>query len=117
MKIKLNELRKIIRRCILEVNDPSQAAKRLSQLLLNALDNPSLASAPLYGFLRTIGADDRDIKRLKGAIDSRDQDGAKKIAQNISNKVLETGLSFSLAKHSGSHESGVRRKVDPSSAA
>ena len=107
MKIKLTELRKIVRKCILEVTDPDQAANRISQLLNDALDNPALASSPLYGFLRTIGADNLFIRKLKIAIDS----GNAQQAQNIVSKISEDKLGVNPYASSSS-VSGTRRKVD-----
>ena len=109
MKIKLTELRRIVRKCILEVTDPNAAAQRVSKLLDDALENPSLSSPPLFGFLRTLGVEGRDIRTLKLAIDSSDVHQA----QNIVNGIVKDKLRVEMRglEAVSSSASGTRRKI------
>ena len=115
MKIKITELRKIIRNCILEVTDPIQAADRVEQLFDLALSNPRLSSAPLFGFLRTLGAEGLAIRELKSALDSNDVELARAVLKKIVKNAIDVNLFRDNDKKS--NISGLRRRTQMTHAA
>lgn len=88
MKIRLGELRELIRESVLsEISDPDKAHQRLVDLTQETLDNPQ-NSHSLTAFLRTLGATKQMIVQMRKAIQDGDEANAMSLAHDFANELL-----------------------------